>query len=81
MPIYEYGCAVCGHQFEVLVRSKSDLPKKCSVCGARKPAKRMSAFAVAVNSSSPCSACPAGGDAGMCGSNSGGGCGAGGCHF
>jgi putative FmdB family regulatory protein len=32
MPIYEYECGGCGHQFEALVRSR-DVPK-CPSCGA-----------------------------------------------
>jgi putative FmdB family regulatory protein len=30
MPLYEYGCSACGHQFELLVRS-GDVPA-CPVC-------------------------------------------------
>ena len=60
MPIYEYSCKKCGHQFEVLIRSDSDYPGKCPKCGAPKPAKMFSAFAVASGSSddSHCSSCP-----------------------
>jgi putative FmdB family regulatory protein len=32
MPIYEYSCKGCGHEFEALVRG-SDVPR-CPACGA-----------------------------------------------
>jgi putative FmdB family regulatory protein len=33
MPLYEYGCSACGHQFEV-IRKFSDPPEeKCPKCG------------------------------------------------
>jgi len=33
MPLYEYGCTACGHQFEV-IRKFSDPPEeKCPKCG------------------------------------------------
>lgn len=41
MPLYEYGCNACGHEFETLVRSTSDVPK-CPRCGAIELAKRFS---------------------------------------
>ncbi len=35
MPIYEYVCTKCGHEFEV-IQSFSDKPiRKCEQCGAR----------------------------------------------
>jgi len=62
MPIYEYSCKKCGHHFEVLIRTKIDLPAKCPKCGAAKPAKQFSAFAVAAAShhdrSEACAHCP-----------------------
>lgn len=69
MPIYEYQCKPCGHQFEVLIRTQSDLPKKCPKCGAAKPTKQFSSFAVAAagghDHSEACSHCPSA-DAGVC---------------
>ncbi|MBN1672697.1 MAG: zinc ribbon domain-containing protein [Kiritimatiellae bacterium] len=67
MPIYEYGCAKCGHQFEVLVRAEGDIPLRCPTCGGRRLAKAFSSFAVASvpagRASPACSACPASGTA------------------
>ncbi len=74
MPIYEYNCGKCGHHFEVLVRTKADLPGKCPKCGVGKPVKAFSAFAVAVahnhGGSLPCSHCPSATDDGGCASGS-----------
>ena len=69
MPIYEYCCRKCGHQFEALIRSKNDLPQKCPKCGTAKPEKLLSAFAVAASHghdhSEVCAHCPsADGDGG-----------------
>ena len=66
MPIYEYNCPKCKHEFEVLFRRAGDAPRTCPECGEGKPRKRLSSFAV----SSPavreaerqCNACPAAGE-------------------
>jgi putative FmdB family regulatory protein len=43
MPIYEYRCAACGHQAEVL-QKMSDAPlKTCPVCGKDSFGKQISA--------------------------------------
>lgn len=34
MPIYEYGCGECGHEFEELVLSGESEPSECPSCGA-----------------------------------------------
>jgi putative FmdB family regulatory protein len=44
MPIYEYRCAGCGREFELLVRS-STIPA-CPECGGRELKKKLSAFAI-----------------------------------
>jgi len=46
MPVYEYICEKCEHEFEVLSRSMSDraLPD-CPACGAARVKRRMSVFA------------------------------------
>ncbi len=45
MPIYEYGCEGCGHQFEIQQKI-SDAPlKKCPECGKLKLEKLISATA------------------------------------
>ena len=44
MPIYEYRCPECGHDFESLVRSAAATPA-CPGCGCASPEKKLSAFA------------------------------------
>ncbi len=41
MPLYEYHCEPCGHAFETLVRSSSDVPR-CPKCGNDRVAKQFS---------------------------------------
>jgi putative FmdB family regulatory protein len=36
MPIYEYACEKCGHEFEVEQRMSAEPVKSCPVCRARK---------------------------------------------
>ncbi len=43
MPIYEYACRACGHEFETLVRG-ADTPS-CDACGAEALDKKLSVFA------------------------------------
>jgi putative FmdB family regulatory protein len=55
MPIYEYKCAECGHQFERLVRpsSSASLPdeaKSCPLCQGRNLEQVLSLFAVSSES-------------------------------
>ncbi len=77
MPIYEYSCAKCGHAFEVLLRKAADTPQTCPKCGARKPVKALSAFAVGARDPSPrCQTCPT-----AASSCSAGQCASGGCPF
>ena len=40
MPIFEYACRACGHQFEALVRA-SDTPQ-CASCGSKDLEKKLS---------------------------------------
>jgi putative FmdB family regulatory protein len=61
MPIFEYACADCGREFEMLVRS--DTVPECPSCHSTQLTKQLSVFATA----------PAGADAlpamaGPCGS-------------
>jgi len=71
MPIYEYVCRKCRHEFEVLVRG-SEQPE-CPKCGDQRLDKLLSVAAAHVASSSsapaPCGmeGCPARGSAGSCG--------------
>lgn len=32
MPIYDYTCRACGHEFEALTRGSSSKPPKCPEC-------------------------------------------------
>jgi putative FmdB family regulatory protein len=41
MPIYEYLCSKCGHQFEALVRAGKAAPA-CEKCGAAELERQMS---------------------------------------
>ena len=62
MPIYEYACTRCGHEFETLVRSGA-VPD-CPSCHSTELAKRLSVFATA---GSTAVATPAAGPCGACG--------------
>jgi len=62
MPIYEYGCNKCGHEFETLVRS-STVPD-CPNCHSTSLDKKLSTFATAGASAQegpadvgPCGSC------------------------
>ena len=63
MPIFEYICQACNHEFEALVygSQKADCPK----CHSKKLVPQLSTFAVAAKSAS--SASPAAGACGSCG--------------
>ncbi len=63
MPIFEYVCKECQHEFEALVygREKASCPK----CESRKLEPKLSVFAVSAKGSSassipasPCGSCP-----------------------
>ena len=45
MPIYEYTCGKCKHDFEHFARNLSDQPKKCPKCGSKRVKKQFSSFA------------------------------------
>lgn len=44
MPLYEYACKQCQHQFEVLVRTATDRPE-CPSCHGGDLERRLSVFA------------------------------------
>lgn len=71
MPLYEFHCAGCDKDFELLVRSSQWQGTACPHCGSKKLAKKLSVFASSVASST--SAAPA------CGLTPGGGGGCGCC--
>ncbi len=53
MPIYEYTCTKCPHDFELLIRSEKDIPT-CPKCGNKKLEKLMSAPAAHCSSDNDC---------------------------
>ena len=67
MPIYEYACTRCGHEFETLVRNGS-IPD-CPSCHSTELAKKLSVFATGGSSTEEAS--PAPGPCGSCGHRGG----------
>lgn len=63
MPIYEYACQQCGHEFEALVRS-STVPE-CPDCHSTALEKKLSVFATAASNAD--AAPVAAGSCGSCG--------------
>ena len=51
MPLYEYQCRACEHQFELLVRESTNLA--CPKCAATELSKQMSVFAVSAPAAGP----------------------------
>ena len=67
MPIYEYRCEACGHEFEELVRGDEAIA--CPRCAAERSRKKLSTFATAGSAAAPRGgreSAPAGG-CGTCG--------------
>ena len=66
MPLFEYDCLSCGHQFEYLTRAGQT--PSCPSCESDELRKRLSAFAVGANGGTGFSAnesigpCVSGGD-------------------
>ncbi len=48
MPLFDFRCRACGHEFEALVRPATygDPPTTCGACGAGDPERLLSTFAV-----------------------------------
>ena len=44
MPLYEFRCTKCGHEFEQIVFPSDNEPMKCPRCRARKPERLLSIF-------------------------------------
>jgi putative FmdB family regulatory protein len=51
MPLYEYQCVACDHQFELLVRESTKL--ECPKCEATELNKQLSVFAVSAPTAGP----------------------------
>lgn len=70
MPIYEYACTACSHEFEMLVRS--DTVPQCPRCQSTQLTKLLSVFATSADSASavlppsPCGSCATPGAHGGC---------------
>jgi putative FmdB family regulatory protein len=62
MPIYEYACRACGHEFETLVRA-SETPD-CAACGSAELDKKLSVFAAQKETAAAPAACGACGHSG-----------------
>ncbi|MHB1037501.1 MAG: FmdB family zinc ribbon protein [Pirellulales bacterium] len=73
MPIYEYTCGKCRHEFEYLVRGQET--PVCPACGGKKLDKRFSVPAAHTAGSSSLPVCPSR----ECQYQQGGACGMGGC--
>ena len=65
MPIYEYVCRECRHQFEALVYGKQKA--ECPKCHATKLEPQLSVFAVSAKGSAGSSASATTGACGSCG--------------
>jgi putative FmdB family regulatory protein len=65
MPLFEYECRACGHQFEYLTRAGQS--PACPSCESAELQKRLSAFAVGASASASFSSTPAMGPCGSCG--------------
>lgn len=70
MPLFEYACKECDHEFETLVRG-SESPE-CPSCHSKDLQRRLSVFAAHTGGGSESSA-PAVGACGMCGDPRGSG--------
>ena len=73
MPIFEYQCASCGKEFELLVRNSSPAPR-CAGCGGTELRKKLSTFAAITGAASAhaelpasCQSCANPGGPGVCG--------------
>jgi putative FmdB family regulatory protein len=69
MPIFEYVCKECQHQFEALVYGKEKAA--CPKCDSKKLAPKLSVFAVSAKGSAASPSPMAAGPCGSCGSPDG----------
>ncbi len=52
MPIYEFKCKECGHEFELIMRASANKEEvTCPKCHAKNPERLMSAFSAGTSSS------------------------------
>jgi len=65
MPIYEYCCTACGHEFELMATmAQRDAEHACPECAARKVERKISVFAAR---QAEASSLPPAGGCGRCG--------------
>jgi putative FmdB family regulatory protein len=57
MPIYEFHCAGCGRDSEILVRSSQWKGTRCPHCGSARIEKKLSVFASNAGGAEPSPAC------------------------
>jgi putative FmdB family regulatory protein len=65
MPIFEYICKECDHQFEALVYGQEKAA--CPKCKSKKLAPQLSVFAVSAKGASSSGSAPSRGACGSCG--------------
>lgn len=66
MPVYEYVCESCGHEFEELTLSMADADgQRCPACSSDRVTRKLSVFAARQGASKPADL-PAGGPCGTC---------------
>ncbi len=65
MPLYEYACKTCNHQFELLVRGSE--PPACPECHSENLERRMSVFAAHTSGASAFKSSAVAGACGTCG--------------
>ena len=59
MPIYEYVCQQCKHEFEALVRNSSSKPEDgCPKCHSSRLKRKLSTFSASVPAAGGCAAAP-----------------------
>jgi putative FmdB family regulatory protein len=46
MPLFDFRCRACGHEFEALVRPADAVPVRCAACGGHDLEKLLPTFAV-----------------------------------
>lgn len=69
MPLYEYRCSRCEHDFELLVREST--ARECPSCGSPDLERQLSVFAVQSQNPRPIARTAATGPCGACGNPNG----------
>ncbi|MGC4034081.1 MAG: zinc ribbon domain-containing protein [Tepidisphaeraceae bacterium] len=61
MPMYEYACRACGHQFEKLAKTFDAAAPACPECASPDTGRELSVFAVAADGAKSATSLPMGG--------------------